>query len=254
MTLPKTTLFMLISCDGKISTGSTDALDFDKDLPRIVGVREGLEQYYAQERLTDYWSLNTGKVMAKVGVNRATYTRKRNPALRFVIIDNKPHLTKRGVRNLASALGHLYIVTTNRAHPAAKMPVVQNLTTIIERKPIDFRKLFSRLSAEYGAKRITVQSGGTLNAMLLREGLIDELSIVIAPVVIGGAKTPTLVDGTSLISVPQLPDVKALKLLSCTTLQHSYLHVRYAVVKKTRIMNHPGLKPGVSVLKGGNSH
>ena len=39
---PITTLFMLMSVDGKISTGATDELDFDQDFPRIEGVREGL--------------------------------------------------------------------------------------------------------------------------------------------------------------------------------------------------------------------
>ena len=44
MDRPVTTLFMLMSVDGKISTGSTDELDFDRDLPRLPGVREGLHQ------------------------------------------------------------------------------------------------------------------------------------------------------------------------------------------------------------------
>ena len=46
---PKVTLFMLMSVDGKISSGSTDELDVDKDWKKMVGVREGLGQYYAIE-------------------------------------------------------------------------------------------------------------------------------------------------------------------------------------------------------------
>ena len=60
---PITTLFMLMSVDGKISTGLA-ARDFDKDLPDIKGVNEGLSQYYDLEQETDSFSLNTGKVMA----------------------------------------------------------------------------------------------------------------------------------------------------------------------------------------------
>ncbi len=41
-TRPMTTLFLLMSLDGKISTGVDDIRDFDKDLPKIYGVREGL--------------------------------------------------------------------------------------------------------------------------------------------------------------------------------------------------------------------
>lgn len=37
MNRPITTLFMLMSVDGKISTGSMDELDVDRDFPKIDG-------------------------------------------------------------------------------------------------------------------------------------------------------------------------------------------------------------------------
>ncbi len=97
--LPITTLFMLMSADGKISTGSTDERDFDKDLPNIRGVGEGLAQYYELESKTDYYSFNTGRVMAKVGWNDEKEDVKKIDVI-FILIDNKPHLTKRGIANL----------------------------------------------------------------------------------------------------------------------------------------------------------
>ena len=56
---PITTLFMLMSVDGKISTGAVDELDVDRDFPRINGVKEGLYQYYEIEKTTDLWSINS---------------------------------------------------------------------------------------------------------------------------------------------------------------------------------------------------
>lgn len=56
---PITTLFMLMSVDGKISTGAVDELNVDRDFPRINGVKEGLYQYYEIEKTTDLWSLNS---------------------------------------------------------------------------------------------------------------------------------------------------------------------------------------------------
>ena len=53
MDRPITTLFMLMSVDGKISTGSSDERDVDRDFPKIPGVREGLHQYYEIEQTTD---------------------------------------------------------------------------------------------------------------------------------------------------------------------------------------------------------
>lgn len=43
---PYTTLFLLVSVDGKISTGDTDVMDVDKDYSKIDGLKEGLKQYY----------------------------------------------------------------------------------------------------------------------------------------------------------------------------------------------------------------
>lgn len=62
---PITTLFMLMSVDGKISTGAVDELDVDRDFPRINGVKEGLYQYYEIEKTTDLWSLNSSRVQEK---------------------------------------------------------------------------------------------------------------------------------------------------------------------------------------------
>ena len=85
MDRPVTTLFMLMSVDGKISTGATDDLDVDKDFPQIAGVREGLHQYYEIEQTTDLWTLNSGRVQAKIGVN--TKKTPNRTSVSFVLIN-----------------------------------------------------------------------------------------------------------------------------------------------------------------------
>lgn len=40
MDRPITTLFMLMSLDGKISPGASDDLDVDKDFPKISGLKD----------------------------------------------------------------------------------------------------------------------------------------------------------------------------------------------------------------------
>ena len=69
MDKPVTTLFMLMSVDGKISTGNIDDRDVDKDFLKIIGIKEGITQYYDIEQTTDLFSMNSGKVMVKVGAN-----------------------------------------------------------------------------------------------------------------------------------------------------------------------------------------
>src|SRR3989338_416773 len=98
MDRPETTLFMLASVDGKISTGDTDDLDTDKDFRRITGVKEGLQQYYDIEKTNDHYSLNTGKVMEKIKVNTDAFA-LHCPDVSFIVIDNKPHLDEYGVKD-----------------------------------------------------------------------------------------------------------------------------------------------------------
>jgi 2,5-diamino-6-(ribosylamino)-4(3H)-pyrimidinone 5'-phosphate reductase len=103
MNKPITTLFLLMSVDGKISTGDIDDMDIDKDFPNIVGVKEGLKQYYDIEQQTDLFSLNSGRVLAKVGVNSKTDTPEKTPVT-FVVIDNQPHLNESGLAYLCQKL------------------------------------------------------------------------------------------------------------------------------------------------------
>ena len=108
---------MLESLDGKISSGNSDDLDVDKDWCRIVGVKEGLYQYYEIEATTDFYSLNTGRVMAKIGVNeKSDYHDK--ITCRFIIIDNKPHLNAKGIDYICHLVDKLILVTTNKNHVA----------------------------------------------------------------------------------------------------------------------------------------
>ena len=221
------TLFMLMSLDGKISTGLGDRMDFDKDLPKIPGVREGLKQYYDFEQTTDLHSMISGKILAKLGINKRQDVNK--TPVSFIIVDNK-NLTQTGVLNMSKKSAHLYIATTNKKHPAFSANL-DNITVCCYDKKLDFEDLFKQLRETFGIKRVTVQTGGMLNTQFVRQGLIDEVSIFVAPVLVGGKDTPTLLDGDSLKPAQGLADIKALKLISANVLKNSYLHLKYGVSK-----------------------
>ncbi len=112
---PITTLFMLMSVEGKISTEATDDLDVDKDFPKIMGVQEGLYQYYEIEQTTDLWSLNSGRVQEKIGINTKELPDKL--PVSFVIIDNS-HLTEHGIRCFCALSKEFVLITSNIDHPA----------------------------------------------------------------------------------------------------------------------------------------
>ncbi len=226
---PITTLFMIMSLDGKISSGDTDALDVDTDWKTISGVKEGLPQYYALEKQTDACFLQSGRTFAKIGLNGRAPTDKKIPVT-GVIIDNKPHLDAKGLSYLSSWLERVIIVTTSQSYSIPDG--LKNVHTIRYRNEIDFTDLFSKLGSEFGVERLTVQSGGTLNGTLLRADLIDHVSIVVAPLLVGGATTPTLIDGEAVHSLDGLKELRPLTLASCETLAHSFLHVRYDVAHR----------------------
>jgi len=55
-----------------------------------------------------------------------------------------------------------------------------------------------RFLKESGVGKLLVEGGGTMNAELLRLGLVDEVCLYIAPLIFGGATAPTLADGPGL--------------------------------------------------------
>ena len=226
MDRPITTLFMLMSVDGKISTGATDELDVDRDFPKIPGVMEGLHQYYEIEQTTDLWSFNTGRVQAKMGVNEKEMPTK--TPVSFVLLDNH-HLTENGVRYFCARSKDAVIITTNPLHPAFQVKE-DNLHIIFQEQP-SLQDALARLKNEYGCDCLTIQSGGTVNGLFLREKLIDFVDIVVAPVLIGGKDTPTLIDGESLKSNQELNDLGVLELIECEALKNSYLRLRYRVCR-----------------------
>ena len=225
MDRPITTLFMLMSVDGKISTGATDDLDVDKDFPKIKGVNEGLHQYYEIEQTTDLWSFNSGRVQEKMGVNKKKIPRK--TPVSFVVIDNK-HLNENGIRYFCALSKEFVLITTNTRHPAFNVED-ENLH-IIYQNELSLKDALIKLKSEYGCERITIQTGGTLNNLFLREKLFDYVDIIIAPVLIGSKDTSTLIDGKSLTEECELSKLGVVKLQECVVLENSYLRLRYEVI------------------------
>lgn len=232
----ETTLFLLTSVDGKITSGESDTLDSDRDWRRIRGVKEGLHQYYQIEYSIAVNSLSTGRVMAKIGLNSRTEIPEKDERLTFFIVDRKPHLNENGVRYLAQWVGRLCFVTNNPSHPVFSVRSVHNnAEVILYPEDVDLADLLIKVRQQYGIEHLIIESGGTLNAALVRQGLIDHVMIVVAPLLVGGRATSTLIDGRSLQTEKELVDLKALRLVRCEVLEHSYLRLEYDVINETVI-------------------
>ena len=217
MDRPITTLFMLMSLDGKISPGASDALDVDKDFPKIDGLKEGLPQYYEIEQ--------TGRVQEKMGVNQKPYPDK--TPVSFVLLDNN-HLTEHGVTYFCKKSQVFVLITSNKDHPAYN--IKENNLHIIFQEKLSLKDALRELKSSYGCNKLTIQSGGTVNGLFLREKLFDYIDVVVAPVLIGGKETSSLIDGSSILSENELSELGVLKLIDCTVLNDSYIRVRYQVI------------------------
>jgi 2,5-diamino-6-(ribosylamino)-4(3H)-pyrimidinone 5'-phosphate reductase len=94
---------------------------------------------------------------------------------------------------------------------------------------VDLRAALEMLNARYGVKVVRVDSGGILNGVLLRAGLVDEVSVLVSP---------TLVGGTSPRSIFRAPDLTTdkgvipLKLIHVEKLDGDTVWLRYEVSKQ----------------------
>ena len=228
MPRPITTLFMLMSVDGKISTGNSDALDVDQDFPKMDGVKEGLYQYYEIEACSELYSFNTGRVMQKIGVNTHEDEPKSMP-VSFILIDNKPHINENGILYLCKWLKQVIIFTNNKNHPGFYIQE-DNLFMHYQEK-VNLHQILEIAKKEYSVERMMIQSGGNLNGLFLREKLIDYVDVVMAPILIGGKDTSSLIDGDSIIEKSQLNELGVLQLEHCDVLKDSYIRLRYKVIK-----------------------
>ena len=59
---------------------------------------------------------------------------------------------------------------------------------------IDMRKALEMLNKWHGVDTVRIDSGGTLNSVLLEAGVVDEVSVLIHPFLAGGRADPTMFD------------------------------------------------------------
>ncbi len=60
-------------------------------------------------------------------------------------------------------------------------------TIVTGDEKVDLRAALAELAERHGVRLVRVDSGGTLNAALLRAGLVSEVSVMVCPVLVGGA-------------------------------------------------------------------
>jgi 2,5-diamino-6-(ribosylamino)-4(3H)-pyrimidinone 5'-phosphate reductase len=101
-------------------------------------------------------------------------------------------------------------------------------TIVVGNDHVDYRSALAELREHFGVETIRVDSGGRLSGLLLREGLVDEVSVLVFP---------TLVGNTSSLSIYNLPEtmtnagVVSLALRGVEVPRDDAVWLRYDVVR-----------------------
>jgi 2,5-diamino-6-(ribosylamino)-4(3H)-pyrimidinone 5'-phosphate reductase len=90
------------------------------------------------------------------------------------------------------------------------------------RTTISLPRVLTKLHDRFGIRKLLLEGGGKINGSFLAADVIDELSILIAPVADGGMGRPALFDAPSSA-------VHKLKLISAETLKAGIVWLRYRV-------------------------
>ena len=93
---------------------------------------------------------------------------------------------------------------------------------------VDLRAALEEVRSRYGVRSVRVDSGGTLNGALLRAGLVDEVSVLISPALVGGLSP------RSLFRAPDLQPSETnipLRLSHLEKRDGDHVWLRYEVVK-----------------------
>jgi 2,5-diamino-6-(ribosylamino)-4(3H)-pyrimidinone 5'-phosphate reductase len=129
-------------------------------------------------------------------------------------------------RFLAEGPSRIILFTTSRTEPE-QLTMLRSLGAqvhVMEGERVDLARAVELLKAE-GVERLMVEGGATLNFAMLSAGLVDELSVYVAPMLFGGESAPTLAGG------PGLPRERAiaLELMSSEAWEDGGVLLRYRV-------------------------
>ncbi|MEF8879664.1 MAG: 2,5-diamino-6-(ribosylamino)-4(3H)-pyrimidinone 5'-phosphate reductase [Candidatus Thermoplasmatota archaeon] len=209
--LPKITINCAMSADGKIAkpTGEQLRISSDEDIKRMHQLRNKNDAILVG--INTVLNDNPKLTVKQKYVNRVT-----NPIR--VILDTKCRTPKDylAVNEQAKTL----IATVENC----KKKYNQNVEVIQCRKNdeglIDLKSLLNILYNEYNVRNLMVEGGGTVIWNFLKQGLCDDLYIYIAPIVIGGANTPTVAEGEG---IKNLDEIIKLQIVNISSLGKGFL-------------------------------
>jgi len=192
-----------MTVDGKIATASGDSkISSKQDLVRVHKLRASVDTIV----------VGISTILADDPRLTVRLVRGRNPAR--VIVDSRGRIPiDSQIMRTASKIKTIVAVTDQA--PEEKIEKLEDMgaqvLVISEGKRgqsaavphgVNLKELFQRLE-KLGMRRILVEGGGELNWSLLHLGLVDELTVTLAPKIAGGRLATTLVEGDGFDEIAQ---------------------------------------------------
>jgi 2,5-diamino-6-(ribosylamino)-4(3H)-pyrimidinone 5'-phosphate reductase len=186
---PRVIMFNTISVDGSIK-------DFELD----VGLHyEVADKIKADAHLIGSETAKTGIELFTENVPKEEPSDFVKPAMR--VDETRPFWVLSDSKGKLRGLLHVYrrscyckdvivLITNSTSEDYFNYLKERNYNIIVAgEENIDFRAALDKLALYYSVKSVLTDSGGGLNSLLLREGLVDEILLLISPVVVGKEAT-----------------------------------------------------------------
>jgi 2,5-diamino-6-(ribosylamino)-4(3H)-pyrimidinone 5'-phosphate reductase len=132
-------------------------------------------------------------------------------------------------RFITTGPARVVVFTTEQTGDAeiARMALLGVEVLVVGERRVDLPAAL-RLLREMGVERLLVEGGGTLNAELFRQRLVDEIYLYLAPLIFGGADAPTLAGGVGL----QREEAIRLRLLDLEKMEDGAILLHYDVPRE----------------------
>ena len=132
-----------------------------------------------------------------------------------IIIDSRARIPlKSNIVNTAKDIKTIIAVTKNASIYKLDALREKNLKVIIvdeQEKKVNLQETIKQLETKFWLKKILVEGGGKINWSIINNNLFDELIVTISPMIIGGQKAITLIEGKGFDKIKCCKKLRLLK-------------------------------------------
>jgi 2,5-diamino-6-(ribosylamino)-4(3H)-pyrimidinone 5'-phosphate reductase len=195
-----------MTLDGKISsyTGNS-CISSKKDLVRVHKLRSKVDAIVV--------GINTVLIDNPMLTVRFIRNNNRSCPTRIIIDSYGRIPLDSKILKTAATIKTIIVVTKQASKDTIeKIKKLGAHVIIVGSKLINLKKLFNILY-RMGYRKILIEGGGELNWSCLHDGIVNELIITIAPIVVGGRNAITLVEGKGYSTISEGIKLKLTKII-----------------------------------------